>query len=130
MLLGTCWEPSRNLIGTHWENSPSPPSRKKKKTGPLSACGLTSLLRRIFMPTSSVLYQFLAEANGISMNSGLHKILITINYIMSTTSIIRVFSGGRPEGSKRNLKFQRATWDSSIGPGGSRMVALYCIFQS
>jgi len=44
------------------------------------------------MPTSSVLYQFLAEANGISMNSGLHKILITINYIMSTTSIIRFFS--------------------------------------
>jgi hypothetical protein len=27
------------------------------------------------MPTSSVLYHFLAEANGISMNSGLHKIL-------------------------------------------------------
>jgi hypothetical protein len=34
-----------------------------------------------------------------------------------------VFSGGRPEASKRNLNFQSATWHSSIGPGGSRMVS-------
>jgi hypothetical protein len=31
---------------------------------------------------------FLAEANGRGMNSGLHQILITIIYIMSTTSIM------------------------------------------
>ncbi len=31
---------------------------------------------------------FLAEANGRGMNSGLHQILMTINYIMSTTSIM------------------------------------------
>jgi hypothetical protein len=34
-----------------------------------------------------------------------------------------IISGGRPEASKRNLNFQSAMWDSSIGPGGSRMVS-------
>jgi hypothetical protein len=31
VLFGTCWEPGRNLMGTHWENNSSPPSRKEKK---------------------------------------------------------------------------------------------------
>jgi hypothetical protein len=35
---------------------------------------------------------FLAEANGRGMNSGLHEILMSINYIMSTTSIMVFFS--------------------------------------
>jgi hypothetical protein len=35
---------------------------------------------------------FLAEANGRGMNSRLHEILMTINYIMSTTSIMVFFS--------------------------------------
>jgi hypothetical protein len=64
VLFGTCWEPGRNLMGTHWENNPSPPSRKEKKTGPLSACGLTSLLPRISMPISSVLYHFWPRLMG------------------------------------------------------------------
>ncbi len=34
-----------------------------------------------------------------------------------------IISGGRPEASKRNLNFQSAMWDSSIGSGGSRMVS-------
>jgi len=37
--------------------------------------------------------------------------------------VANFISGGRPEASKRNQNFQSATWDSSIGPGGSRMVS-------
>ncbi len=50
----------------------------------------------------------------------LRKAWMNGNYMQLTPSLV---SGGRPEASKRNLNFQSATWDSSIGPGGSRMVS-------
>jgi hypothetical protein len=43
--------------------------------------------------------------------------------MISTYEKMFMISGGRPEASKSNLNFQSATWDSSIGPGGSRMVS-------
>lgn len=50
---GACWELSGNLIGTHWEEQkiPHPPPPflpKRKKTGPLGACWLTTLAAKNF----------------------------------------------------------------------------------
>jgi hypothetical protein len=61
------WEHVGNPVGTWWDHIGKivpPVLLKKRKTEPLDACGLTSLLPRISMPTSSVLYHFWPRLMG------------------------------------------------------------------
>jgi len=64
----TWWEHIGNPVRTWWEHFGKvvPPLllKRKIKTGPLSACWLTSLLPRISMPTFSVLYHFWRRLMG------------------------------------------------------------------
>jgi len=78
-------------MGAHWEISPSPPFPKKKRNWALECMRAHLLATQNFYAYLPCSYPFLAEANGRGMNSGLQDILITINYIMSTTSIMGFF---------------------------------------
>jgi hypothetical protein len=78
------WEHVGNPVGTWWDHIGKivlPAFSKEKKNWALG-CMRAHLLCSL---------PFLAEANGRGMNSRLHKILMTINYITSTTNIMVFF---------------------------------------
>jgi hypothetical protein len=51
---------------------------------------------------------------------------IPTNWAMLKSVFSHIFSGGRPEGSKRDLKFQRATWHNLMGWGVSSPNVRFC----
>jgi len=85
-----------------------PSFSKEKKNWALECMGAHLLATQNFYAYLLCFLPFLAEANGRGMNSGLHEILMTINYIMSTTSIMVFFqSCGMEKLAKNSQKIEK-----------------------